>query len=349
MAAPSAVAEDPWAFVVVRDRGMLSRIAAGLPNGTMLRDAAWASSSAATSRAHDRQLSYLLQDCSAAIENLLVAASALGLGACWLGVHPREDRVKHIRRCCTSPTGAARRRDRPRLARRVAAAAHPLPRGRGPSRPAGDRFQTIGQAVSAYCTAGCGSPSAVPPCGSQLILKGNAMTRTARTPRPSRPAGSPPVPGRRGSSHADHRAAACAGWSGAHAAQRQAEHRRHRRGRPGRLGSGAGQQRKHRGPLRRRLGLRRPHVRQVPAGEEVQGLPRDARQGEEHRRRRRRHARPRPRRGLDGGHQAGQARLLRKAADADGPRSAGVGQSRTASTKSPRRWATRAWPSKATG
>jgi nitroreductase len=48
-------------------------------------------------RAHDRQVSYLLQDCSAAIENLLLAASSLGLGACWLGVHPREDRVAHLR------------------------------------------------------------------------------------------------------------------------------------------------------------------------------------------------------------------------------------------------------------
>ena len=44
--------------------------------------------------AHDKQLSYLLQDCAAAIENILLAAHALGLGACWLGVHPREQRVK---------------------------------------------------------------------------------------------------------------------------------------------------------------------------------------------------------------------------------------------------------------
>ena len=46
--------------------------------------------------AFERQISYLLQDCSAAIENLLLAVHALGLGACWLGVHPREDRVRKL-------------------------------------------------------------------------------------------------------------------------------------------------------------------------------------------------------------------------------------------------------------
>jgi nitroreductase len=45
------------------------------------------------SLAHSGELSYLIQDCSAAIENLLLAATALGLGACWLGVHPRPDRI----------------------------------------------------------------------------------------------------------------------------------------------------------------------------------------------------------------------------------------------------------------
>jgi nitroreductase len=47
--------------------------------------------------AHDRQLSYLLQDCAAAIENLLLAAHGVGLGACWLGVHPREERMRQLR------------------------------------------------------------------------------------------------------------------------------------------------------------------------------------------------------------------------------------------------------------
>ena len=104
MAAPSAVAKDPWAFVVVRNRDMLAKIAEGLPNGKMLRDAALGIVVCGDlPRAHDRQLSYLLQDCTAAIENLLVAASVLGLGACWLGVHPREERVQHIRSLLNIP------------------------------------------------------------------------------------------------------------------------------------------------------------------------------------------------------------------------------------------------------
>ena len=106
MAAPSAVAKDPWDFVVVRNRSMLAKIAAGLPNGKMLADAAVGIVVCGDlRRAHDGQLSYLLQDCSASIENLLLAASTLGLGACWLGVHPREERVSHIRSLLNIPAG----------------------------------------------------------------------------------------------------------------------------------------------------------------------------------------------------------------------------------------------------
>jgi nitroreductase len=98
MAAPSAAAKDPWRFIVLRDRTTLARISQGLPNGSMLATAAVGIVVCGDlRRAHDGQLSYLLQDCSAAIENLLLAASMLGLGACWLGVHPREDRIQHLR------------------------------------------------------------------------------------------------------------------------------------------------------------------------------------------------------------------------------------------------------------
>lgn len=104
MAAPSAVAKDPWHFVVIRDRSALARIAAGLPNGGMLADAAVGIVVCGDlDQAHDRQLSFLLQDCSAAIENILLAASMLGLGACWLGVHPRTERVDTVRELLNIP------------------------------------------------------------------------------------------------------------------------------------------------------------------------------------------------------------------------------------------------------
>jgi len=104
MAAPSAVAKDPWRFVVIRNRQTLAAIAEVLPNGKMLTTAAVGMAVCGDlDLAHDRQLSYLLQDCSAAIENLLLAVHLLGLGACWLGVHPREERVRRIKEILSLP------------------------------------------------------------------------------------------------------------------------------------------------------------------------------------------------------------------------------------------------------
>ena len=104
MAAPSAAAKDPWRFVVVRNRQTLSAISAALPNGQMIAGAALGIAVCGDLQAaHDQQLSYLLQDCSAAIENLLLCAHLLGLGACWLGVHPREQRVNSLKQILSLP------------------------------------------------------------------------------------------------------------------------------------------------------------------------------------------------------------------------------------------------------
>ncbi len=105
MAAPSAGAKDPWRFVVIRSREMLSRLAPELSNGEMLLKAGAAIVVCGDlEAAHGRELSFLLQDCAAAIENLLLCAHVSGLGACWLGVHPREPRGQRIKQMLSLPT-----------------------------------------------------------------------------------------------------------------------------------------------------------------------------------------------------------------------------------------------------
>ena len=104
MAAPSACCKDPWQLVVVTSKDLLVKISEGLPHGKMLADAPLGIVVCGDiDKAHDNQLSYMLQDCSAAIQNMLLAVHALGLGACWLGVHPREDRIAHIKALLDTP------------------------------------------------------------------------------------------------------------------------------------------------------------------------------------------------------------------------------------------------------
>jgi len=104
MSAPSCYSKDPWRFIVVRNKKTLAAIAECLPNGKMLPSAGAGIVVCGDMEAvHDRLLSFLIQDCSAAVENILLAAHALELGACWLGVHPRQERISHITKVLSLP------------------------------------------------------------------------------------------------------------------------------------------------------------------------------------------------------------------------------------------------------
>jgi nitroreductase len=96
MSAPSAGNQQPWHFVVIRERSILDQIPKYHPYSAMLKEASVAVLVCGDLKS-EKHKGYWVQDCSAATQNLLIAAQAKGLGAVWLGVYPREDRVAGIR------------------------------------------------------------------------------------------------------------------------------------------------------------------------------------------------------------------------------------------------------------
>jgi nitroreductase len=91
MYAPSAVNKQPWHFVVIDQRQMLEKIMEIHPHAGMLQTASHGIVICGDEfLQHDD--GYWVVDCGAATQNLLLAAQTLGLGACWVGLHPREGR-----------------------------------------------------------------------------------------------------------------------------------------------------------------------------------------------------------------------------------------------------------------
>lgn len=95
MYAPSAVNKQPWHFIIIDDRSILNKIMEFHPHAGMLENAP-----AAILICGDEQLAhtpaYWPVDCAAATQNLLLAAHGMGLGAVWLGIYPREERINSM-------------------------------------------------------------------------------------------------------------------------------------------------------------------------------------------------------------------------------------------------------------
>jgi len=102
MAAPSAGNEQPWEFIVLRDRKTLNAIPKFHPYSLMLYEASVAIL-VCGDLSREKYTGYWVQDCAAATENMLLAAVELGLGAVWLGVYPIEERVAAMRKLLNIP------------------------------------------------------------------------------------------------------------------------------------------------------------------------------------------------------------------------------------------------------
>ena len=92
MQAPSAKNEQPWHFIVIDQPELLKAVPAFHPHARMLEDAPLAILVCSDRKLETKRAAWL-QDCSAATENILLAAHAKGLGAVWLGIFPDSDRV----------------------------------------------------------------------------------------------------------------------------------------------------------------------------------------------------------------------------------------------------------------
>ncbi len=104
MQAPSAVNKQPWHFVVIDDRGLLGKVPDIHPNAGMASGAPCAILVCADSASAHGPGS-IPQDCSAATQNLLLAAHALGLGAVWCGIYSRPEREEGFRSLLSLPEG----------------------------------------------------------------------------------------------------------------------------------------------------------------------------------------------------------------------------------------------------
>lgn len=102
MAAPSAVNEQPWHFVVIQDRAILDEIPKFHPYSKMLKEANVAIVVCGDTTGLHPHGSWV-QDCSAATQNMLLMAQSLGLGSVWLGVYPGQDKVNPLKALINLP------------------------------------------------------------------------------------------------------------------------------------------------------------------------------------------------------------------------------------------------------
>lgn len=94
MAAPSAMNQQPWEYYVVTNRVIIEKLSESTPYTGCAKGAPIVF--VACYRRECLRPMYAQIDLSASVENLLLEADELGLGAVWMGIAPIEERMKLI-------------------------------------------------------------------------------------------------------------------------------------------------------------------------------------------------------------------------------------------------------------
>ena len=101
MAAPSAKNQQPWEFYVVTNKEKLVELSGTSPYAGFVKDAPLVF--VACYRTHCDIPQYAQIDMSASVENILLEADSLGLGAVWIGIAPIEERMEAVRKALEIP------------------------------------------------------------------------------------------------------------------------------------------------------------------------------------------------------------------------------------------------------
>jgi nitroreductase len=96
MYAPSAMNLQAWHFVVIDNKEILVETVKSIPYAEMLNQSSVAILVCGDSSVEKNE-SWLLQNCSAAIQNILLSAYGLGIGSCWIAIHGMDDVYKNIK------------------------------------------------------------------------------------------------------------------------------------------------------------------------------------------------------------------------------------------------------------
>jgi nitroreductase len=102
MFAPSAFDYQPWHFLVINKKEIFNDILKVATHAEMIKEASHVIIICGDKKLEEND-GLLIQDISAATENLLLAAHSIGLGSVWVGIYPFDEIVQGIKKLFNIP------------------------------------------------------------------------------------------------------------------------------------------------------------------------------------------------------------------------------------------------------
>jgi nitroreductase len=97
MYAPSAMNLQPWDFIIFNSKESIDKCVRAVKHGENILKEAPAAVLVCGDNKTEQNIDYIVQNCSAAVQNILLQIHDMGLGACWIAVYPLADVINNLR------------------------------------------------------------------------------------------------------------------------------------------------------------------------------------------------------------------------------------------------------------